>query len=529
MSMGMSQSLSLNQTTRMLPLQQLRRIQMMKVLRLQQDELREYLEQEYEENPCLELSEKTLHPEDVPEKKEDRRDEETERFERLDSMRDDISYYDEEYSRPSRSAQEEQSERHQDMMENIPTNPKSLPEFLHEQLPLLSLTPETAEAADRIIFNLDASGFLPMPLEEIFGTDPDALSLGRTALSVVQSLEPTGVGARDLKECLLIQILARKNNPEFDDDFSDESDGNTDGNSSENSEEISKESGKNPAKRPDYDGMYTLISRYSKELESNSLPKIAKLSGMSVEHIYTLLRQLSRLNPNPGRDFAPRSSAVTPDLYCTQNPDGSYRVTLEESGIPDFHISGRWQKYCKTDAEREFIHRKHNAAKWLLEAVQMRRETLLKIGNALVNAQPEFLEKGPSALRPLTEKQVAEEIGKHPTTVSRAIAGKWMQTPRGLVALSDFFSASVIPSQSRAYFEAAAPSDSENSENTGNAEDISRDAVQHQLLEIIQNEDKTQPFSDEQLAKMLNIARTTINKYRKELKIPSSRERKVYQ
>ncbi len=579
MSMGMGQNLSVNQSAQMLPLQRMRHIQQMRVLRLQQQELREYLEQEFEQNPCLELSESTLHPEDAPERKEDRRDEETERFEHLDSMKDDISYYDEEYSHPSRSEQELQGERHQDLMENVPTHPQTLSEYLHEQLPLLSLRPETAEAADRIIYNLDEKGFLSMPLEAIFGTDEAALALGREALCVVQSLDPIGVGAKDLRESLMIQILARKKHPELFDDSDDSDDFNgTDGvndeaetgdrenwkdcedgedgedrgnsKSSEGGWNVGN-AGSRKISRPDYDGMYTLIARYSKELESNSISKIAKNSGMSVEHIYKLLRQLSRLNPNPGRDFTPRSRTITPDIFCTKNIDGTYTVTLEDGDFPEFHIRKQLQKYCKTDAEREFIQRKHNAAKWLLEAIQMRRETLLKIGNALVSAQPGFLEQGPSALKPLTEKQIAEAIGKHPSTVSRAIVGKWMQTPRGLVALADFFSASVIPSQARAFVDASAAPEplkmSEGSENPGSSKssevsgmqessgnpessdaDVSRDAIQHKLLEIIQNEDKNQPLADDKLGEMLNVARTTINKYRKELKIPSSRERRVY-
>ncbi len=492
MQLGFGQQTSLTQTTATQQLQQLRRIQMMTVLQRHHQELQEYLEQEYEENPCLEIREKALAPEERPERKEERQDAETERFERLDAMGEDYSYFQEEYSRPSRFAQEEMSDKHQEWLENIPENPQTLPESLCDQLAFLSLSPEQNGAAEKIIFSLDAHGFMSMPLEELFGNDPEQLKLGKSALAIIQTLEPLGVGARNLKECLLIQISMRMKQ-------------------TENTEE-----GEN-GEKPDYAAMQLLLTRYARDLESNSIPKIARESGMSVEKIYELLRQLSRLNPNPGRDFSARGATVKPDLYCVQDENGKWSVSLDESGIPDYYLNTRWGKCCQNDQEREFMHRKLNAAKWLLEAIQMRRETLLAVGNALIEIQAEFLEKGMKSLKPLTEKQLAEIIGKHPSTVSRAVRGKWIQTPRGLFPLTDFFSASVTPSQTQAFSVAR------------DEESASRDAVQSQLQELVANEDKNQPFSDEQLATMLNVARTTINKYRKELNIPSSRQRRIYQ
>jgi len=495
---SLSQSTDLRQTTSTQQLQQMRRIQAMTVLQLQRQELETFLEQEYEENPCLELKENEPTPEDLPERQEDRRDAETERFDRLDEMRDDISYYDEQYGRPSRSAQEEMSEKHQDFIENIPTNPQTLPEFLHDQLAILSLTTEQAQDVDRVIYALDEHGFLTTPLEDLFGWEPEEVKRGKAALKIVQTLEPVGVGAHDLKECLLLQIDAKLK--QTDADFSDEDE-----------EEDETET-------PDYAAMRILLTRYSKELEANSIPKIARESGWGVEKVYTVLRQMSRLNPNPGRDFSPRGTNVTPDIYCAKNEKGEWYVTLDEHGLPEFTVNTRWGKHCVNDSEREFIHKKLNAARWLLEAIQQRRETLLAVGNALVQAQSEFLEKGPQFIKPLTEKQLAETIGRHPSTVSRAVKEKWMQTPRGLVPLSDFFSASVAPAQNQAQMAA-----------TGTEEEsASRDAVQHQLLALIDGEDKQNPLSDDQLAQMLNVARTTINKYRKELNISSSRKRKIY-
>ncbi|MBE6428424.1 MAG: RNA polymerase factor sigma-54 [Planctomycetaceae bacterium] len=495
MELGFSQTANLNLTTSTQQLQQLRRIQMMNVLQCQQQELLEYLEQEFEENPCLEMKERTLDPEDMPPPQEERCDEASERFEHLEAMSGDISYFEEEYSRPSRASLEEASDRHQEFLENIPSSPQSLPDFLHSQLSLLSLSSEQLEEVERIIFALDEHGFLKTPLEDLFGYAEEDLLRGEAALKIVQSLEPLGVGARDLKECLLIQIAAKSAQKKL-----------TDGDPAAEYQ----------TEMPDYSGMQLLLTRYSRELETNSLPKIARESGLSMDKVYSLIKELSRLNPDPGREFSPKGTTVTPDLYCVKGENGEWTVSVDENAIPEMTISTHWGKYCRTDEEKQFIHRKMNAAKWLLEAVRMRQETLLAVGNALVRAQTEFLEKGPKFLRPLTEKILAEEIGKHPSTVSRAIRGKWIQTPRGLFPLSDFFSASVIPSQTQAF---AVVSDEES---------VSRDAVQHQLLELIEKEDKNQPLSDDQLAGMLNVARTTINKYRKELNIPSSRKRKIY-
>ena len=494
----LSQNTDLRQTTSTQQIQQMRQIQAMTILQLQRQDLETFLEQKYEENPCLEIKENTSEPPDISEKREERRDEDSDRFARLDEMRDDISYYDEQYGRPSRSAQEESSDRHQEFIENIPTNLQTLPEFLHEQLSILPLTESQIQDVDRVIYALDAQGFLVTPIEDLFGLEPDGLERGKAALKIVKSLEPTGVGAQNLKECLLLQIDAKLKQLESD------SDGERD---EDEEEEI-----------PDYAAMRILLTRYSKDLESNRLPKIAAETGWSVEKIYKVLRQMKRLNPNPGRDFSPRGTAVKPDLYCAKNEKGEWYVTLDEHGLPEFTINTHFGKRCTTDSEREFVHKKLNAARWLLDALEQRRETLLAVGNALVQAQSEFLEKGPQFLKPLTEKQIAETIGCHPSTVSRAVKEKWIQTPRGLFPLSDFFSASVAPSQTQAQTE------DDGTEN----ESVSRDAVQHQLLALIDKEDKQNPLSDDQLASMLNVARTTINKYRKELNIPSSRRRKIY-
>ena len=156
---SLSQTTDLRQTATTQQLQQMRQIQAMTVLQLQRQELETFLEQKYEENPCLEIKENTAEPAEFSEKREERRGEDSERFARLEEMRDDISYYDEQYGRPSRSAQEEMSDRHQEFIENIPTNPQSLPEFLHEQLSILPLTEAQVQDVDRVIYALDEQGY----------------------------------------------------------------------------------------------------------------------------------------------------------------------------------------------------------------------------------------------------------------------------------------------------------------------------------------------------------------------------------
>lgn len=527
MSMGLSQSTDLTLTTAAVQLQQMRRVLQMNVLQCQHQELLDFLEQEFEENPCLEMQENLLDPETAVSRKENRDDGEAERFDRLDSMSDEISYYQEEYSRPSRSVQEEMSDRHQEFLENISESTRSLPEFLQEQLPFLSLTPRQRDDVDRIIFSLDDRGFLSTPLEDLFGCDSESLARGKAALMVVQSLEPGGVGARDWKECLLIQIRAMQKEAlrqkeiqtrnaslnEFGDEDLSELEYDAE---EEDPDAILEKCG----------AMQCLLTRYSRELETNSIPRIASGMGISAEEVYVLLKRIGQLNFNPGRDFSPREQTVRPDLFCVQDDDGNWNVTLDESGLPQFTVNLSWGKDCATEEEREFFQRKKNAAQWLMEAIQNRKQTLLDVGNALIHHQSEFLKNGMKAMRPLTEKQVADEIGKHSSTVSRAIRGKWIQTPHGLFPLSAFFSSSVAAPQSQPQissdFDGSAPA------SPSGEEALSQEAVLHQMRELIDQEDKTEPYSDDQLASMLKIARTTVNKYRKKLNIPSSRQRKIY-
>ena len=224
---------------------------------------------------------------------------------------------------------------------------------------------------------------------------------------MVQSLEPAGVGARDLRECLLLQLT------------------------------------------PDmlfYDELHLLISSHLMDLKENRLPAIQKKTGMSIEHIQESWQELRKLNPKPGAIYSDvHAPLVVPDVFVDRDESGKYTVWLEEERMPRLRISNYYrQRLMNGDAtpeEREYIKRKLNAAQWLIESIEQRRSTLTRVSQAIVDHQRRFLEKGPECIEPLKMQQIADKVGVHVTTVSRAVDDKWIQTPRGIFPLSGFSSA----------------------------------------------------------------------------------------
>lgn len=499
-------------------LQQMRRILTTQIMQLSGQELRDYIAREFETNPCLEVRENGAGndggtgsgPESIGEADSTSGTEvrsgeagketaETERLAEWEALQAESAPYEDEMSLPSRAEREAMAERHQGMLENLADNSQTLASFLVEQLGALSISDSLREDAELVIYALDPRGFLLKPFddEDLFGFAPDAEVRGIAALEVIQSLEPTGVGARDLRECLLLQIEEKEKESRLEDDWEDD-----------------------PF---DYQAIRRFVSLYGKELECDDFEiagSIAKKSGLSVREVEEMFRQIGRLrlNPNPGRNFSSEPKVlVEPDMYCAKNDAGEWFVTLADSGLPELAAASVSMKNCRTEEEKKNLLRNKTRVLWLIDAIQKRQETMELIGNALVKAQSDFLENGPIALRPLTRTQIAKQIGRHVSTVSRATANKWIETPRGLLPLAQFFSQSTAATRSVSGNSAAGETESADS----------RDVVKLRLRDLIRNEDRTEPLTDEQLAEMLSIARTTINKYRKEMKIPSSRKRKI--
>lgn len=259
----------------------------------------------------------------------------------------------------------------------------------------------------------------------------------------------------------------------------------------------------------------TLVSGHIEDLAENRLPQIAKATGYTIELIQTVRDELHLLNPKPGSAFMETYVPnVTPDIILEQDENGQYKVKLDDDRVPTLFISEYYRKRLQdpnaTDEEREFIKTKINSAQWLIDSIEQRRSTLTKVSQAIVEHQKRFLDEGPEAIEPLKMQQIADKVGVHVTTVSRAVDDKWMQTPRGILPLKRFFVGGT---------------------QTEDGEDVAWATIRLKLQELIDKEDKREPYSDERLVDELKkigmtVARRTVTKYRKKMGIPSSRQRK---
>ena len=464
----------------------------MEILQLPILALQERIEQELQENPILDLCEEDpdlpsepgeFEPPDAPSEEErelviNETTSNEDDFERLLKMDEQWPDHFEERSRPSRNRMEEEGDRKHDAMANMVARPQSLHDYLHDQLGWFELEADVRAMADRIIYNLDPNGYLQTSIEELVGADAteEDLALARRGLAVVQKLDPPGVGARDLRECLLLQLVPGM---------------------------------------PYYEQLQTLISDHLEDLEHNRLPVISRRTGYSIALIQETLEELRTLNPKPGSRFADVFvPTVTPDVFVEPGENGKYKVRLEDGRTPSLFISPYYRKLLQSGAAneetRDYIKQKLNSAQWLIDSIEQRRNTLTRVAQAIVDHQTEFLDKGPEAIEPLKMQQIADKVGVHVTTVSRAVDDKWIQTPRGIFPLKRFFCGGTT---------------------SADGEEVAWDTVRLKLQELIDDEDKQHPYSDEDLVKELaaggiTVARRTVTKYRKAMNIPSSRQRR---
>lgn len=483
-----------------------RMIQSMEILQLPIMALAERIEQEMEDNPTLEQAGLETDEFDEPvgfDKPEDpNAPDEGERelvvdeahnneddFERLLNMAENLPDDYEERSRPSRGQMEADADRAHDAMMNMADRPESLADYLHHQLYWFDASDDLRRMAERLIYSLDSNGYLKTPLEELLpalagvaGEDQaerraEQLRLAEGALALVQQFDPPGVGARTLQECLLLQLKPGT---------------------------------------PYYEELQTLIRGHLSDLENNRLPLIVKKTGYTLETIQAALEELRKLKPKPGADFSDVAvPAVTPDVYVEKNEAGAYEVRLEDTQLPSLTISPYYrtllQQAGAADTKaRDYIKQKINSAQWLIEAIEQRRNTLTRVAQAIVEHQTRFLEDGPDAIEPLKMQQIADKVGVHVTTVSRAVDDKWIQCPRGIFPLKRFFVGGTTGAD---------------------GEDIAWDRVRIKLQEIVDGENKSDPWSDEALVDELGkhgitVARRTVTKYRKAMNIPSSRQRR---
>lgn len=472
-----------------------RMIQSMEILQLPTLALQERIEQEMNENPLLEQQdvdpmapdEGDIEGPDADTRSEDEKElivdndhDNAEDFERLLNMNSELpSTFDDSFRQSSNRVQEDSDRRH-DLMANAVARPESLNDFLLHQLAELDIDDRVEKIAERIISTLDArdGGYLKVPLADLLpaGHTAEDLELSEQALQVVQSLEPIGIAARNLSECLLRQVSL---------DF------------------------------PHGEEMRTLIRHHLEDLAENRLPQIARKTGYSVDLIQEVREELHRLNPKPGAAFMETYVPnVTPDIILERDDTGEFQVRLDDDRVPRLYISEYYRRRLQAsdcgEQEREFIKQKINGAQWLIDSIEQRRNTLTKVAEAIVQHQKRFLEEGPEAIEPLKMQQIADRVGVHVTTVSRAVDDKWIQTPRGILPLRRFFVGGT---------------------QTEDGEDVAWDTIRLKLQELIDKEDKSKPYSDEHLVDELRqtgmtVARRTVTKYRKKMGIPSSRQRR---
>lgn len=470
-------------------------IQSMEILQLPIQALAERIEQELNSNPVLELDEPS-EPEEGEIVSEPSGDDtlaekalvvdpdspKAEDFERLESLEDDFKEFIDQ-SGPYRSrADADERDRKLEAIKNAAAPPQSLHDYLNDQWRLVDAEEPVKKAGQAIIDYIDDRGYLSIRLEQLHNKDRSDFQPGhlQEALRLVQQLDPPGVGARDLRECLLIQIA-------------------------QNGEDMGCE--------------YRLVADHMDDLLENRLPDIARKMGLSIEQVKEAIERLSKLDTSPGLQVGRNESIpITPDVIV-ESPNGSddFAVRLAESDLRGLRLSNYYTRMAKdtqvSDKTRKFLQNNIRSAHWIIEAIEQRKNTLLKVAQAIVRNQRDFFEKGPLHLRPLPMSKVAEEVGVHLATVSRAVSGKYMQCAWGVLPLRKFFSGGTEDENGQAH---------------------SWEAIRVKLQQIIDEEDKTRPLNDDQIKEKLaeagipNLARRTVAKYRKLLNIPTARFRKKY-
>lgn len=436
--------------------------QAIKLLQLSQLELVEAIEEELRENPILEVKE-----EEPPEQAEQAEQAEAKKKE---EMLEWLERY-----HPSEEFQMREEKEYPDY-ENFVKRESDLRDYLRWQIGLSDFVPEERLRAEWIIENIDDNGYLASPLDEISKVCGQTVEALDQVLKKVQKLDPAGIAARNLKECVLIQY---ENLGEKDPVFED-------------------------------------VVRSCFELfRKMDLKEIARKSGYTVEQVREVYEKIRSFDPKPGRNYENEQTIyVVPDVHVVKTEDG-WGVVLSDENVPElrmnrYYIQLYTQEKLNEDA-KEYVKKKIKQAEWFIKSLQQRQKTLYLVSKSIVDFQQDFFDKGVRALRPLILKDVAHYIGVHESTVSRITTNKYMGTPFGVFEMKFFFTTGV------------------GSDEGGT---LSANAVMDFITEIIGNEDRSNPLKDEEIVALLKeqqnikIARRTVAKYREVLHIQSSRERR---
>lgn len=499
MEFSQSMSMRMGQNQILTP----RMIQSMEILQLPVMALEERIDQELQANPVLDMrlgddgpkgpeaeyagtdnGTLTIDPDSADGKEFQRLEKLADYLENEEFATNDGSRY------RGRIPQDGERDGKMDALANSASRGSSLADHLLEQWKLLTMSPDLDRAGRHLINHIDPDGYLRTPFEQLIAEADfplDAKSISH-ALSLIQTLEPTGVGARNLSECLRLQLDMLEEDEEL-------------------------------AEGHDFDLERALVNHHLDDLAQNRYPQIAKKLDVSIDEIKAAVRRLARLSPHPGKQFAPdEAPPITPDATVYFDEETMrYEVKMRHDPSDNLFIRKKYRQMLQNKAlldkqTKEFLVDKVRSARWLMDAIAQRRSTIARVIRVVVDAQQEFFEKGPEYLKPLPMIGVADQLGIHVATVSRAVSEKWIETPVGIFPLRRFFSMGTTDS-------------------SGN--EMSWDAVKEKIRKIVDDEDKSNPLNDDEIvekvkAQGIDLARRTVAKYRKILNIPTARQRKQF-
>ncbi len=366
-------------------------------------------------------------------------------------------------------------EEKKNYIKSLLTKPATLQEHLLRQLRILTRSDDEQETGELIIGNIDDNGYLRSSVEDIAESAKTRISKVKKVLSLIQTFDPIGVGAQDLRECLLLQLKAK-------------------------------------GKEDSLTGQ--IVDKYLPFLEKKRYKYIAKKLKISIERIKETMKEIARLEPKPGRSFNAQSSThLIPDAMLRKSKE-NYEVILNDWELPHLTLNDKYRRMIKQKGTpkdaKVYLQERLKAARGLIEAITRRKETIKRVIEGIALLQKEFLDKGAANFKPMTLEQIAKRIGRHKSTVSRALTNKYLQTPHGLFELRYFLTSGI---------------------KQKNGEFLSSKAIKSKIKGLIENENKNNPLTDQKIAALLkqqgiSISRRTIAKYRSQLKVLSSKSRR---
>lgn len=473
MAVGLKQSLNLSQTLRMTPQLQ----QAIKLLQLSRLELETAVRKELDENPVLEEMAEAVGDEGPALQEAAGAEDASAQADQDPQKQDEFdweSYLDTQY-KPAQGT----GTGNEEIMnyENLISTAQSLYDHLMWQMRNSGFNDEEQVIAGILVSYIDDDGYIKVPLEQIAEDEGVSVEDLESILPFVQEFDPPGVGARDLKECLLIQA--------------------------KHLQEDTKD-------------LVELINNHLKDLEKKNYEGIAKALGRDLEEVVEITKIIYSMDPKPGRQFMTTDTQyVTPDVYVYKVGD-EYMVSLNEDGLPRLRISNFYKSVLQgksaNNTTQEYIQDKLRSAVWLIKSIHQRQRTIYKVTESIVKHQREFFEKGPAFIKPMILRDIANDIGMHESTVSRVTTSKYVHTPRGIFELKYFFNSGI---------------------NTDDGDALASESVKLKIKDLVGAEDPKNPLSDQKIVDLLKkdgiqIARRTVAKYRDVLKILPSSKRKKY-